>query len=306
MALIRRLIDVTFELGTGSYGTSGFNTVTLTNLRVSANIQNAGGRSMGSADVRVWGITLSKMNQLSSLGLTVTAQRRNILTLSPHDEGEPPSIVFKGTIRDAWADLNSQPDVAFVVGAQTGGFEAVQESRPISIRGSADVANMLSGIANQMGWGFINHGVTTRLPTSYYPGSPRDQALKIIKHAGIQWNEGEKGVLEIWPTGGHRGGSVPVVSAETGMIGYPSFTANGIMLRTLYNPSIQLGTRLAVRSSLQDVLNRAENITLKNTQPLTGEWIVYKIDHQLESLLPRGKWYSSILAAPVGTGPFVA
>lgn len=75
MALIRRLIDATFELGEGSYGTSGSNNVTLSGLRVSANVQNAGGRAMGSADVRVWGMTLSKMNQLSTLGMVVTARK---------------------------------------------------------------------------------------------------------------------------------------------------------------------------------------------------------------------------------------
>lgn len=306
MALIRRLIDVTFELGTGSYGESGFNTVTLTGLRVSANVQNAGGRSMSSADVRIWGMTLSKMNQLSSLGITVTAQRRNVLTLAAHNEGEPPATFFKGTIFDAWADLNSQPDVAFIVSAKMTLFEAVKQATPISIRGSVDVASVLSGVASQMGIPFVNFGVTSKLSTSYFAGSLRDQALKLVKYAGIQWNACENGVMAIWPSGGSKGGAVPIVSAETGMIGYPTFQANGIMLKTVYNPSIGMGTRLAVRSSLQSLLSAREKVTLNSTQPVSGEWVVYKLDHQLESLLPRGKWYSSILASPAGAGPFVA
>lgn len=304
MALIRRLIDVTFELGQGSYGTGGFNTVTLSGLRVSANVQNAGGRSMGSADVRVWGMTLSKMNQLSTLGMVVTAQRKNVLTLSAHNEGEAPSTFFKGTIYDAWADLNSQPDVPFIVSAKTALFEAVQQATPISIRGSSDVASMLSGIAAQMGYPFVNSGVTSRLSNSYFGGSLRDQALRIVKQAGIQWNSCENGVLAIWPAGGSRGGANPVISSETGMIGYPSFTANGIMIKTLFNPSIGLGTRLSVHSSLQTILSRAENPA--NPTQAAGDWIVYKLDHQLESLMPRGKWYSSVLAVPPGAGIFVA
>lgn len=304
MALIRRLIDVTFELGEGSYGTGGANTVTLSGLRVSANVQNAGGRSMGAAEVRVWGMTLSKMNQLSTLGMVVTAQRKNVLTLSAHNEGEPPATFFKGTIYDAWADLNSQPDVAFVVSAKTALFEAVKTATPISIRGSADVANMLSGIASQMGFSFENSGVTSKLSNSYFAGSLRDQAQRIVKQAGIQWNACENGVLAIWPAGSTRNGANPIVSSETGMIGYPSFTANGIMLKTIYNPSIGLGTKLSVRSSIQTILSKAENPA--TPAKASGDWVVYKIDHQLESLLPHGKWYSSILAAPVGTGPFVA
>lgn len=304
MALIRRLIDVTFELGTGSYGEGGFNTVTLSGLRVSANVQNAGGRSMGEANVRIWGMSLSKMNQLSTLGMVVTAQRRNQITLAAHNEGEPPATFFQGTMLDAWADLNSQPDVAFIVSAQTGLFEAMKPGTPISIRGSADVASMLSGIAAQMNFPFVNFGVNAKLSNSYFGGSLRDQATRIVEQSGIQWNALEKSVLAIWPPGGSRGGAIPVVSAETGMIGYPSFTANGIMLKTLFNPSIGLGTRLSVKSSLQTILSRAEKPS--NPAQASGEWVVYKIDHQLESLLPRGKWYSSILAAPIGAGTFVA
>ena len=302
MAFVRRFIDAKFELGTGNYGESGFNTLTLSGLRISANVQYAGGFAMGSANVRIWGMTLSHMNQLSTLGITITAQRRNVLTLLANNEGEPPAIFFKGNILDAWADLNSQPDVAFIVSANTGLFNAVKQATPISIRGSVDVASVLSGIAAEMNMPFLNYGVTSRLPTSYYAGSLRDQALKIVKHAGIQWNALENEVFAIWPTGGSRGGAIPLVSEETGMIGYPTFQANGIMVKTIYNPSIGLGTKIAVRSTIQSLLNAREKIL----RPVTGEWVVYKIDHQLESLLPHGKWYSTMLAHVVGAGPFVA
>lgn len=304
MALIRRLIDVTFELGTGSYGESGTNTVTLTGFRVSANVQQAGGAAMGSADVRIWGMTLSKMNQLSTLGMVVTAQKRNLITLSAHNEGEPAAAFFQGTINDAWADLNSQPDVPFIVAAKTALFEAVKPAVPISIRGSADVAAMLSGIANLMRIRFENSGVNVKLSNCYFGGSLRDQARKIVKQAGIQWNACEKGVLAIWPAGGSRTGLVPEVSSETGMIGYPSFASNGIMLRTIFNPSINLGTKISVKSSIQTILSKAEKPS--NPTQASGEWIVQKIDHQLESLVEKGKWFSTIMATPVGAGLFVA
>jgi hypothetical protein len=74
MAFVRRKINLTLELGTGAFGESGTNTVTVSGLRVQANIEHAGGVSMGVASVRIHGLTQSLMNQLSSVTRNVDGQ----------------------------------------------------------------------------------------------------------------------------------------------------------------------------------------------------------------------------------------
>src|SRR6202035_146156 len=64
-------IDVTFTKGDGVFAEGGKNTVKLTGLRVSAQVTKAGGTFQGSLDMRVWGMTQSKMNDLSTLGFRV-------------------------------------------------------------------------------------------------------------------------------------------------------------------------------------------------------------------------------------------
>jgi hypothetical protein len=51
------------------------------------------------------------------------------------------------------------------------------------------------------------------------------------------------GTLAIWPKFGSRGGQIPLIAPppKGGMIGYPVFNELGVMLRTLYNPTIGLG-----------------------------------------------------------------
>lgn len=291
MAFVERLIDVIFVLGEGNFGQAGQNTVTISGLRASATVANAGGRSMGTLDARIYGMRLATMNKLSTLGMVVTAQRKNSVTLLAYNRGEVPATVFQGTINNAWAEFSGAPDVPFHVVAQTGLFDAVQPAQALSIKGSADVGQMISGLAVQMGVAFENNGVTAKLANPYYSGSPRQQALQIVQDAGIMWNGVQNGILAIWNPGGSRGGTVPLVSPTTGMIGYPTYTANGLSVKTLFNPSIGLGTKIKIDSSLT---------------PACGEWVVYKIDHHLETKVTRGEWQSILLAAPPGLGPFVA
>lgn len=285
MSFARRLIEVTFQLGEGAFGESGTNTVTLAGLRMTSKIVKAGGRSMGTASIRINGMTLSLMNQLSTLGQLVQLTRRNTIAIAAGDEGSTLGTVFVGTITNAWIDFQGAPDVAFQVEAHAGLIEALAPCPPSSFKGSADVAVILSGLATQMGLPFENNGVSVILSNPVFNGSARDQALAAVEHAGIEWNGLDNGVLAIWPRGGARGSTAPLISPETGMVGYPAYTSKGILVRTLFNPSIGYGQKIVVQSSVQ---------------PACGEWNVYSLDHNLDTLQPNGQWFSTLEACRPG------
>ncbi|MFP3813716.1 hypothetical protein, partial [Bacillus sp. SIMBA_005] len=63
MSFTRKRIDLTITLGEGQFGDDGANTVTLTGMRVQSMITIPGGESMASAQVRVYGLPISMMNQ---------------------------------------------------------------------------------------------------------------------------------------------------------------------------------------------------------------------------------------------------
>lgn len=303
MSLVRRLLKATFVLGEGDFGQQGQNTVDLSGLRASANITKAGGPGMSQMQFTIYGMKLSTMNKLSTLGMVVTQKRRNSVTLSAGDDQNGFGNVFQGTIANAWIDLQAAPEVAFHVEAFTGLLDALEPADPISIKGSADVVTMLSGLATKMHVNFEPNGVKAKLPTSYFAGSPRDQAWAIIQAAGLEWNGMEDGILAIWNPGESRGGTVPVISPDTGMVGYPTFTSNGIMVQTLFNPAISFGGRFKCDSSLfnQDTLNRLSEINPQHKAEVqNSEWVVYGMDHNLETLMPHGAWFTTLQAAPPG------
>lgn len=286
MAFKERLLKATFVLGQGTFGDSGKNQSTLAGLRMSARINRAGGPGMSTMSLDVWGMTSSMMNQLSTLGMVATTLRRNSVTVEAGDS-DGMSTVFQGTITDGHPDFAGAPDVPFRVQAHTGLIDSVAPSDPHSYPNGTDAAKVLASIATKMGVQFENNGVSVALPEgTYYSGSLRNQALQVVKDAGITWNGMEDGTLAIWMPGQSRGGSAPLVSPETGLVGYPSYTSNGIALRTIFNPAIGFGKKIVVKSSLPAA---------------SGTFVLYDLNHTLECKLPHGAWFSDLQAAPPGT-----
>jgi hypothetical protein len=285
MAFTKKLLEVTVSLAPSGSNTQqpkfegGGNTVTLSGLRMSAHISKAGGPSDSKMELTIYGMTESKMNQLSTLGMQINLVPKNSIVLQAGDE-DGLSTVFQGYILSAYADFSASPQVSFKISAHTGLPDATVPTPVSSIKGSGDVATLLSGLAATMGLAFENSGVTAKLSNPYYTGSPKVQAQAIAKDAGISMII-DNGKLAIWPKNGTRNGQVPLISPQTGMIGYPTYTAYGIMLKCLFNPSIGFGQKINVESRLK---------------PACGEWSIYGMDYDLECLTPKGKWEITLLA----------
>lgn len=279
--LVQRQLQFTFVKATGTFASSGTDTISVAGVRASAKITNAGGASMPGAQVEIYGLGLSLMNDLSTLGLIINQVQRNVVMVKAGDQVNGFATVFAGEIQNGWIDFNAQPQVAFRIIAYTGGSLAVIAAQPNSFQGSVDVATILSGLAVQMGWRFENNGVQARIASQYLYGSARDQAIKVVRIAGIESNGGEGQVLSIWPRGGSRKGPAarPLVSPSSGMVGYPTFTQNGLDFKTVFNPSIQFGIEVEVQSSL-----KAASQVVK----------VIGLDHDLQSQVPGGQWFSMV------------
>lgn len=284
MTFSRRHIDLEFRLGEGAFGDGGHNTVKVSGLRVSANISKAGGVSMTSLQLRVYGLPLSVMNQLSTLGKPLVAGRKNTITVEAGSDDTGQSVCFIGTIFQAWADLTSSPDGVFLVEAHTGLLDALRPLPPTSINGSADAATVISGLAQQMGYTFENSGVSVQLSYPYFSGTGRDQAYACAQAANIDiLIDGT--TLAIWPKTGSRKGASVLLSKDTGLVGYPTWTANGLVLTSLFNPNITFGGNVEIKSIIT---------------PACGTWTVFKVDHDLESEVPGGKWFTRLEATVLG------
>lgn len=304
MAFAQRLIEVAVKLATNSetnqpttFSESGTDTVTLSGSRTSVRIQNSGTPAGSTASVDIYGMTPSLMNQLSTLGMVVNIVPKNTLTISAGDNTNGMSVVFSGTIVAGYGDFNAAPDVPFHFECNSGLGDAVAPAVASSFTGSTDVATIMAGFARQMNLGFENNGVTTKLSSPYFAGNVRTQMRACADHAGINAEIVNGNKLAIWPKGGSRTSVtlVPIISKDTGMIGYPAFTQQGIIFKTVFNPQVAFGGTVKVQSGLlSGVLSAQKNQNASFLIPQDSIWAVYKLDHALDSLVPRGQWMSTI------------
>ena len=139
-------------------------------------------------------------------------------------------------------------------------------------------------LATSAGLGFENNGVDVKLSNPYLHGALMQQMELVGKAADIGWFiDGTTSTLAIWPKNGSRGGSIPVISPQSGMIGYPSFERVFLRVRTIFNPLIKQGGQIQIP--------RSEPITAAR-----GIWQVIRIEASLSSQVPDGPWEMEVLA----------
>lgn len=269
----QKLIRVQFDLANGQFEGGG-NTAMVEGLRVACQIVNVGNGS-GTAEIAIYGLPLKLMNQLSTVGAQAYQAYKNGISILAGDAETGLNVVWTGAIVYAYVDAQAMPQVAFRVSSAPGVFQAAKPVPPISIKGSADVSGIMSGLAKQMGFGFENAGVTTKLANPYYAGTAWTQALQIARDCNFTIGF-DRGTMVIVPPGKSRQGDAVLVSPDTGMVGYPIFQQAYLIVTKLYDPAIKYQGLIKVKSDLT---------------PACGTWLVNKIVYQLESMVPHGKWF---------------
>lgn len=294
---VQRLLEVTVKLApdqaTGQpikFAGTGSDAVTLSGFRTSVRIENSGS-PVQSAHIAIWGLNDSLMNQLSTLGKVFNLVPRNLVTVSAGNAEDGLTPAYSGVAMMAFGDYNKAPKVPFHFECQVGLIDQIIGADASSFTGPTDVATIMAGFARQMNLGFENNGVSAQLPACYFPGTLMQQVEKCARDANINAVRVDADTkLAIWPIGGSRtsqqGQNVPLISKDTGMIGYPSFSPNGfIIVNALYNPLVSFGGRIRLES----------RVTQANK-----DWVVYKQDLALDALVPHGEWRMTLHCYPLG------
>lgn len=279
MSLSRRHLQFKIKLGQGTFA-SGDQETTIEGLRSSVEIERLG---LGSAqaDVRIYGMAQELMNRLTTNYQFYLEQRRpNLLTILAGDDDGGMAVCFSGTIYWSWCDARQQPDIAFWISAAPGQYSATQAVPPVSFKGTVDAVIVARGIAEQMHYTLAANGVDARINSPYLPGSPKSQIEALCRAVDCLYEIDETNqTIWMWPKGGQKSDVVADVSPDTGLIGYPAFTQSGIQFSTLYNPSIEIGKKVRMKSGLE---------------PANGEWLALKVSHSLESDMPDGRWFTTV------------
>lgn len=261
-------------------------------LMAQARITFAGLPSAAALQATIWGLTPAIMNQLNTLSAIFQMQQANLITVfASNADGTNKSIAFKGGILNCTPDFNRQPEAPINIQAYAALDIATLPSAPKSYQGSADITVMIKTIADEVSYNTEFNGISgVSLSRSYLDGSPRDQIDNIrraVKDRGIMVDFVENNTIAVWyaSKGRNNGGGIPVISPDTGMIGYPQYTGFGIDVRTIYNPNVVQGGLVQVKSSLPAA---------------SGLFSVYGLSHDLDAQIPGGKWETMVHAYRLG------
>lgn len=337
LSFSRKQISVTFNIALPD-GTT--NSLTLeSDYRIKAIVSHAG-MSVGSElDLEIWGMSLNDMNRLSYVANYPNAenprtvnQSNSTVIVRVGDYGKPLTTLFMGLLTEGYADLNGGEPV-FRAHAMTSLLLAGILPDPISYRGPRSVVSILSDICTASGYQLIDHGGWDRhatLTNTYLEGTTLQRIEKTIKACGgtynskplsVRNNEGTTsaiGLVEVWgPTYGGTPKSedestLPLISVETGLVGYPTYNRAGVSFTCLLRPDIAYYQPIKLDGPYipagwmtgDNGLNQQGQRVSKG--PWDGIWLPTNITHEVTSEIPGGNWHTFVDAQLTNIGTKIA
>lgn len=274
-------------LGTGKFGSSQNNRITLQGYRAVVDIDKAGGMMMGTLRAQIFGVSQSDMNSITTLQWKPKAFIPNTVQVFAID-GAQETLVFSGNIVNAWGNYQTMPNVFLMIQAQAAYFNQLQAVAPTSFKGPISVVSAFRQLCDpqHMNLTFENNGVPEglQLQNQYLPNTYLEQAKTLAAAAGL-WLYLDGDILAITPANQPRQKPIPQISAATGMMGYPTFDGIGVNFQTLFNPSLVFGGSIEIVTDIPQA---------------AGVWIATTIAYKLESEKPDGAWMAMIRGTKTG------
>lgn len=287
-----KMLEARITLAEGGYSTTtgeAANTKII-KLGMDVSISKPGGEEKNKATVKIFNLPLEDMEVLTTLAFAPLQVSKNVIAVYAGDIEHGMSLAFSGDVVSAVPDFNAAPDPAFVLECITGYVASVTPVPPLTAPGAQDVATLLQRLAGQMQLAFVNRGVEgVSLRNPAFVGGPMQQARQIAAAARIALIV-DDGEMVIAPPGQLRSdddaGTTPVWRDSTGLFGYPSFDNEGIQVKGVYEPKLQLGGPL-----------RVESIVPK----ASGLWQIQSLTHHLQANYPgASSWVSEVKASYPG------
>ncbi len=282
MAFTQKAIEVTVILGSGSFAGGG-NTKIINGLATKASVEKVGLPDKNKANIEITGLKIEDMEQMTTLAFLPLEKQKNLVQIKAGELDGELSQIFAGEIATASADFNSSPNIIFTIEALAGYFPALKAVPATSSKGSTDTPGLLAKLTGQAGYTFKNEGVSGSMLNPYYVGNPIEQMRQIAKDNNFQLIIDDNEVIAL-PKDKTRSGSTEVLSKDSGLIGYPTFTGDGISCRCYFTPSLQLGGMVEIES----IVPKA-----------SGKWKITKLNHDLTAFTTgENPWETSFEGVP--------
>ena len=284
------------------YGVDG-NALDLSALRFSFAIRRGDIQTPNSADIRVYNVAPTTAQSIQQISPSPEFSRVVIWAGYEGNYG----LIFDGEIKQVRRGRESSTDTYLDITAADGDSAYNYSVVSMSLAaGATNPANQAEEIIKGMASNGISKGYVPNLSTNNLPrgkaiyGMAKDELRKLGNNTQTSWSI-QDGKINLVPLTAYMPGEVPVLTSQTGMVGLPEQTQNGIKLKILLNPNIKIGQKILIdNASIQKyryslaVNQQAQNeaTALYNKTNDDGSYYVMIADHSGDT---RGNdWYTDL------------
>lgn len=279
MSYQRRRLEIEFTLAEGAFDEPNGNILTVSEMKCELSISAFGGVTGTTMDMRLYGLSLDYMAKLTNKAQNFIAQKQNLVKVSANDE-----VIFIGTITASRINLNLMPDAPIEISANAVGYERTIPCAPTSVKGTTSAASLIEAIANKAGLKFTNVDVDKVAVNPHYRGNAIQQIQSIATDYDF-YADVDIGRVTIY-TGQYKiDETVPFVSPEHGLIGYPIFYDMGINFTCMFSSAIRVGRDIKLETSLPNG---------------SGTYrVIQGTSHYLSSWVEGGPWHTFVVGSPL-------
>ncbi len=277
MTYQKRNLKFQFKISSGSFDDKGNDTLTIENIKAEVQVAAYGSYSASTLDARVYGLSLEQMGLIGYKGVQYGVTTQNEMKIWANE-----IPIFSGTIGWCIADVNEMPDAALIIQASATGFSQSIPAKDFNQKGEVKIADIFKSIAALIDLSVdVSDSITEVEVDPHYSGNYIDQILTCARSHNLL-TDVRLGVIFIWKEGDAIDKSIPYVSKETGLIGYPRFNGWGLEFNTIFSPLLILGRDVKIETSLPNA---------------SGKYRINSAVHHLSSWMEGGPWMTQCSAS---------
>lgn len=221
-----------------------------------------------------------------------------------------PGVLFAGQVRQIRVGRENETDTFLDILAADGDVAYLQATMKETLSAGWTPTEMRDRLIKSMEPFGVTAGQLVDLPdtksaraTTLY-GATRDFLRQLCQTYGLTWSV-ENGQLNMRPVTGMLGGTAIVLTSNTGLIGRPQQTIDGIMVKCLIDPRIKPGSQVKIDNASVQEAPISTSTNFRDVRPTLDSDGSYRVWAVAINGDTRGRdWYMDLVCTGVdGTLP---
>lgn len=270
----------------------------LSELRCKFSVKRSDTMTPNVADIRVY-------NLEENTAIRIRDEFRNVILQAGYEGNY--GVIFKGNIKQVIIGRESATDTFIDIIAGDGDRAynfAVVNATVAAGATQRDVVNTAVQSMNSKG---VTEGHIGDMPTAQLPrgkvmfGNARNFLRDVADMTDKSWSIQDEKVTFV-PKKSYLPGERVVLTSKTGMIGTPQQTNEGVNVKCLLNPNIQIGGRVEIDN--RSIERLKINLSVPNSPanipaPLTADGVYYVLVAEHEGDTRGVPWYTNLVCLNV-------